>query len=273
MKVMAGCQALEALMQTGLPAVLKKVIGVCALLTIPLALQTNCAATASGVAKQTFKITQSSYFVGRTDAYLSKSAIRINLGTAKVFLVAAAPNWRVTLFNEEHKTGLSFSYAEWLSRHPAWSNSLDHDWIPRAPLLASGTGKAFGMPTRTYSFAKRQNGGLTARFKGQKASITYADNKLVAEEACHILQRTLGVQQMEGIPLELTFFSAERKVEGMSRALGGMQKMVRTLAFVPSNDKISYASPKQFKVASSEAELMNTDERDEVVKDFVENLR
>jgi hypothetical protein len=273
--MMIGCQALENWFITASRRAAKKIAAILSLAAICVA-HGSAAAHASDTGKVTFKIDQSSYFVGRADTFINDHAIRVNFGSEKIFLVASAPTWRVVLYNAEKKLGLAFSYDEWLQRHPVWSNALDHDWIPRAALLPVGTSRIYGLPVRTYKFGERVNGKVIVKTNGQQATMAYADSNSVSEKGCHILQRAFCVPQMQGLPLTLTFHSQERKIEGMKRGLGGSQHMLKTISLeplTPAGSKFDYSYPRSFKRVMRESELMRTSDGDENVKQFMEILQ
>ncbi len=218
-----------------------------------------CGATNSvAAAEKALYLKQSAVSVGATESYLTSQAVRINFGNDQVYLVSKAPTWRVVIFNNITKKGLAMPYQQWISHHPVWNQGKDVDWIPAEHLLKVASPIIGGRHCNDFVLAELlPNGHLVPKAAGASGHLVTAEVDGLAAQACHILQRTLDLPQIAGVPLSFTLNGRSRRVEGMKFVMGSDMHLLstRVIKTVPAQP-VLFVYPTNFKAVTTEFDVL-----------------
>lgn len=90
-------------------------------------------ATSKATPVKTYVLTQRGSVLGHVNTYVCSNAIRIELPDNRCYLVAAAPDWRVVLYNPDKKCAMDMSL-EQFEKHEA-----QYSYLPQATEQTEGT--------------------------------------------------------------------------------------------------------------------------------------
>lgn len=227
-------------------------LSLCALLSLPWAIAPALAE------EKALYLKQAAVSVGATESYLTSHAVRINIASDKIFLVAKAPSWRVVLFNTMTKSGMEMSYPKWIAHHPTWNHGKADDWVPSEHLLKVASPTIDGRHCTDYVLAELMpNGRLVPKHGGTAGHLVVTEVSGIAPQAIHILQRTLDLPQTADLPLRLTLSGKLGHVEGLQLVMGGDSHLVTTKAIKTVPVSVSlFAYPKTFKTVPLELDVL-----------------
>ncbi|OPZ89275.1 MAG: hypothetical protein BWY75_01233 [bacterium ADurb.Bin425] len=217
---------------------------------------------------ETLFLRQKGNIVGTINVYMNKTALRVEFGKPSCYLIATAPKWDITLYNELNKNGMCMSLDEWLKHTPHWLFSLeDEEWLRKMPVLPSKTERLLGENCVVYRLAhKEKDGKIKAKLGGIHGRIFMAENNLAPEEACSILRRIHSIPEAigKGIPLQILHEAESqpdgKKLEAMTfkypRTATSQALLTEKLSFLKVAPNKSFQVPSQFNKVKQEDQVL-----------------
>lgn len=238
------------------------------LLKLPLAVVLAFSAIAPDAANADEKgwvLTQKSQTLGDQYVYISSSGMKCYNPRIGFTLVSHAPDWNVTLYNEKTKVYFQTSVEEWsrnLSAQGMTSEMSSKGWN------RSGSSTICGLKATEYDMSGSKTALMKTRKGTRRATISNAkywvsDEIRVPPQLAGLLAAAYGLPSMQNVPLRLACID-----KGQNKTL--LDTYRSQSASIPNS---YYQVPNGMKLVKSEAEVMMTDEQNQILNDMVKESR
>lgn len=229
---------------------------------------------AQGQGAKTLVLTQVSDVYGHITSYINHGAIKIVVGGGNVYLVSAAPNWKVMFCNDTNKKALIMSLPQWLQHLPSMTYAAS-DWDRfRISVVRSNQVKRDGRVLQRYFYVpedQRVAAVSSPSALGLEYFVLATDS--AAKEACLIMEKALSCPKITGIPVDLINHKKKAAVTGFTRSLGGDDHCLTTSKI---EERVMppafFAYPANYKIGRSEAEVVDDKVRREHIDGLVKDL-
>lgn len=240
---------------------------------------TSCAQFAGATEPKTVRVFSArTASVGLIKTFVSDSAVRIELGDEQTYLVAAAPTWKVVLFNAKTQKGLNMSYEQWLAHTTSWNYGSDDAFLDQVPLLKVGPLKVQRLDCVRYALATRlADGKIVPKRSGLPGEYVVYENGKVPVQAIRIIGRAFNLPLIDGLPVRLTLFEKpgeKAEVSALTRRIGGVTHYYEFTGYSECPFKQAlFSYPGSFKSVRKEAEVFMDPGRTKQVEQLLDYMK
>lgn len=224
--------------------------------------------------EKTIVLTQTSSVLGRMTTYVSPTAVRVTTERGGTYLIAAAPHWKVVMFNPIDKMGLEMEYEQYLQHAPQFTYvSPSHKRpIEMWPKLRAGSDRYAGVECSKFVVPADPR----SRTADQSAVVGYfltLEKQSVPKQICLILDKLLFQPPLPGIPLK-EYMPDTAKSGNSFLDLRGNYSILSTSKVKEENcPKDLFKYPVAFKKVPREIDVLSDSTRRKELDDMTKELK